>query len=123
MANELNKAVDERMKYRENLCSSIQNDITALSMKLNKLTDHDLETYQMLVSPDCLFNDCPISPFFTYHHFKQFMIKKDMDFIGHALDGKVVIKTFTEMASEASKWVKRFATEKKVTKKGIQAII
>lgn len=113
----------ERMSYREKLCATIQNDVTALAMKINKLAEHDLETFSMLNEPDALFNDCPISPFKTHHHLRMWMIKKDMDFIGYALDGKVSIKPFLEMAQEASKWVLRFSKEKKPVKKGVDAII
>lgn len=121
--SDLKSKVEERLKNRENMCFAIQNAIIGLSKNLKILADADIETYQMLIEPDVLFNDSPIAPLKTVHWLTQFMIKKDMDFIGYALDGKHVIPNFHDMAKEASGWVLRFAKEKPKPKKGADAII
>ena len=119
----LRKQIEEKVLARQKLVQSIQNDIKALSTKIKKLQDENLEIYKMLVKPDSLFNDCPLSPFFTAHHIKQFMIKCDMDFIGYCIDGKHSIKDLTDLAKELVGWVYRFSEEPKPEKKGIDAIV
>lgn len=115
--------IENMVKDRAKLCSSIQNDITSLALKLKKLNDNDLELYQMLHGPDCLFGDSPLSPARTTHWAKEFMIKKDMDFIGFVLDGKPSIMTFIERMEDASGWALRFTKETPKTKTGLDAIL
>lgn len=116
------KELKELCDAREKLSSAIQNDITATSVKIKKLFALDLEIYGKLPSADSLFNDSPISHFKTAHQVKQFMIKRDMDFIGYSLDGKQSIKDFLEYAKEITGWIMRCAIEKPKVKKGIDAI-
>lgn len=115
--------IEEKIKDRTKLCAAIQNDITSLASKLGKLSESDLALYQMLHGPDALFGDSPLSPLKTASWAKEFMIKKDMDFIGFVLDGKPSIKTFNERMEEASGWALRFTKEKPKTKTGIDAIL
>lgn len=121
---ELAGKVEGRIKERTKLAASIQNDITALALKLKKFTEQDIETYQMLWEPDALFSDCPISHGNTYRWAKEFMVKKDMDFIGvYVPDGKPSIKNFGERMEESSAWALRFTKEKELPKQGLDAII
>lgn len=115
--------VADMVKDRAKLVAAIQNDVTALATKLGKLTDQDLILYNHLFDPDCLFNDSPISQFNTYHWLKEFMIKKDMDFIGYILDGKFSAKPFTERMEDAARWALKFTKVKEKEKTGVGAII
>lgn len=115
--------IEKKARARELLALEIEKDIEVLAAKCKKFAKNDLDIYKALVKPDTLFNDSPISPFWTYHWIKQHMIKSDMDFIGVSLDGKHTIKPFSLMAIEASKWILRFAKEAEVEKKGIEAIL
>lgn len=122
--SELEKEIKAMCEHREKLCQTIQNDTTALANKFNKLMQYDLELYQKLAGPDCLFMDSPISPKRTQHLLKAYMVKKDMDFISAvaALDGKQAIKDFVAEAREATLWLMRFSKEKPKKKTGLEAI-
>jgi hypothetical protein len=117
--------VEARIKDRAKLASSIQNDITALATKLAKFTEQDVETYEMLLDPDCLFNDSPMGALKTYHWASEFMVKKDMDGIVkmYIPDGKPSIKPFVERMEEASNWAMRFVKPTAQPKRGLDAII
>lgn len=119
----LSAKIEERVKERDKLAFAIETDINCLALKINKFIDHDLATYEMLNSPDSLYHDSPISRAFTYEWIKQYMIKKDLDFIGYVLDGKATIKNFVERATEASGWVMRFTKPLELKKTGIEAIL
>lgn len=115
--------VETRVKERDKLSLVIQSEIDSLAEKIGKLIDHDLKTYSMLTNPDCLYYDSPVSRAFTYEWIKQYMIKKDLDFVGHFFDGKVNILSFSERMTDASKWMMRFTKEPEKQKTGIEAIL
>lgn len=112
-----------RAKERDKLAAEIQADIDALASKIEKLCDRDVKTYEMLTKPDCLYGDSPVSKAWTSEWIKQYMIKRDLDFIGHFFDGKINIKPLTERIGDASKWMMRFTKEPEKQKTGIQAIL
>lgn len=116
--------IEKRLDQREAICKLIKKSIDDLSTHIHRLTDEDVKTYQMLQEPDSLLNDCPLSPFFVYHFIQQYMMKKDMDFIGaYVPDGKVNVKDFFKAAIEGHPWVMRFAKMKPKKKTGIEAIV
>lgn len=120
---ELASKIEKRIKERERLVNEIQAAIDILAPAIKKLVDSDLKTYSMLSKPDCLWSDSPISNFNTYKWIKEHMIKRDMDFIGFALDGKPSLKTFGERSKELVGWVMRFSNEPEKEKTGIDAIL
>jgi len=115
--------IDELIKIREKLTMELQATVDLLSERYKRLVDLDLDLYSTLINPDCLYGDSPLGRGFTNEWLKQYMIKKDLDFVGYFLDGKINIKTFVQRASESSKWAMRFAHEGKPEKTGLQAII
>lgn len=120
----LSAEIEKRVKYRDILANDIQVAIEKLAKKINEMIDHDLQTYEMLAGPDCLYHDSPISRAFTYEWIAQYMLKNDLDFVGRVpLDGKISIKDFKDRAHEASKWALRFTKEKPAAKSGLEAII
>lgn len=119
----VNPLVESSLKKRMVLVKQIEASIDVLAKQVNALTEHDLSLYQLLYKPDSLYNDCPISKLITYHHIKNHMIKRDMDFIGYILDGKHSVKTFAEISSEIPKWANRFAYSPMKEKIGIEAIL
>ncbi len=119
----MSNPIEDKIKERTRLCAAIQNDIVSLSTKIASLSAKDLDLYLMLQGPDCLFNDSPISPFKTAHWIKEFMIKRDMDFIGAVLDGKFQVRPFIERMEDASAWCMRFTKEKPKPKTGLEAIM
>lgn len=120
---ELQIKIEKRMKERDRIVAEIQGIVDAFAPAIKKLTDHDLKTYSMLNKPDALYSDCPLSSLQTYRWLKEHMIKRDMDFIGFALDGKPSLKTFVERCSDAGKWAMRFTKEPEEVKTGIDAIL
>lgn len=116
-------ALEERFKYRNSLASQIQVLVDKLSDKLGEMTEHDIQTYHMLQGPDCLYGDSPVGKPFTYEYLKQYMIKKDLDFVGYFLDGKINIKDFTERMKDATAWMARFTKPIQQKKSGIDAIL
>ncbi len=115
--------IEQRLKYRNSLASQVQVAIDKLAEKLNELTEHDVQTYEMLHSPDSLYGDSPLGRAFTWEWVKQYMIKNNLDFVGYHLDGKVTIKEFTTHATEASNWAARFTKPSPAKKSGIDAIL
>lgn len=115
--------IEQRLKYRNSLAVEVQVAIDKFSAKLNELTAHDVETYEMLHSPDCLYGDSPLGRAFTWQWAKQYLIKNDLDFVGYHLDGKVSIREFKEHAIEASSWAARFTKPAPGKKSGIDAIL
>ena len=120
---ELHAEIEKRVHNRAKQAALIQSDVTALALRLKAFADENLEIYNLLNDPDCLFNDSPLSHFNTYRWLKDWMIKKDMDFIGHALDGKASLKPFSDKMIEGHGWIMRFAKKKEKPKTGIEAIV
>lgn len=115
--------IEQRLKYRNSLAAEVQVAMDKLAAKLNELTDHDVETYEMLHSPDSLYGDSPLGRAFTWQWAKQYLIKNDLDFVGYHLDGKMSIREFKEHAIEASNWAARFIKPAPAKKSGIDAIL
>lgn len=116
--------IDGRLKDRDKQSVVVQAAIDVLAEEINKLIEQDLITYEMLLNPDCLYHDSPLSRAFMYEWIKQYMLKKDMDFIGGVyLDGKVNIKDFADRSQEASKWALRFTKQVAPEKTGLEAIL
>lgn len=115
--------VEAKVKERDKICLAIQNEVTSISMKFNKLKEMNLDIYESLIGPDCLFNDSPISDYFTIHWLKEFMIKKGFDFIGYVPDGVISVRDFTEKMAEAGKWAIKFTKDAGIEKTGIEAIL
>lgn len=120
---ELRATIEKRLKEREKMVSELQSIVDLFAENISKLTDHDLKTYQMLHKPDCLYSDSPLSSMKLYHHVQQYMIKKDLDYFGFALDGKPALKTLMEVDKEMRPWVLRYTTKPEPEKKGIEAIL
>lgn len=121
--SDLEKKIALRIKAREKIAAEMQAAVDVLAEKTKELFAHDLKTYQMLHNPDSLFNDSPISHFKTAHFLKNYMIKKDMDFLGYVLDGKPSVQPFLEFAHDQAKWINRFTKEPAPAKTGIEKII
>lgn len=115
--------IKQRVKARNSLSAEIQTLVDELALKTSTLIEHDLDTYSMLHGPDALYGDCPLGKPFIWSYLKQYMIKKDMDFVGYHLDGKFYIQEFRDRMVEASNWALRFTKPLAKQKTGINAII
>lgn len=115
------KKLPEKVKARELHCKTIEAQITSLAANVKLLDELSLEIYQTVMDPDCLYYDSPISPSKTYRYIKEFMIKKDMDFMGILENGKESAKSFYVRAQEVSGWIMRFSKPKPLPKFGIEA--
>lgn len=120
---DLQEKIKRRLSEREKIVRDIEKIVDLFAPAIKSLTEHDLKTYSMLSKPDALYSDCPLSSLHTYRWLKEHMIKRDMDFIGFALDGKPSLKTFSDRCSQANGWVMRFAEEPEQVKTGIDAIL
>lgn len=120
----LKAEIESRVQLREALGAEIEALVDKLSEKMKALEDLDLTTYQILVEPDCLYHDSPISRAFNHEYLKQYMKKAGLSFIeAYTLDGLAAIKPFAERIKEASGWMLRFTKEKPKAKTGLDAIV
>lgn len=117
------EALGQRLKYRNSLSTEVQGAMDKMAQKLNELIEHDLETYGLLFNPDALYGDSPLGKPFIWSYAKQYLIKKDLDFVGYHLDGKFSIVPFKDRMTEATKWAERFTKPIAPKKTGIDAII
>lgn len=115
--------VEDRIKVRNKIISEIKDHANAMAEAWQKLAPHDLDTYQMLINPDCLFGDSPMSPLNTSRWLLLHLHKKGLSFLAGHPDGPEAIQDFWLVASDASKWMMKFTKAKAPIGTGLEEIL